>query len=178
MDFTAAKIRSLPLTYSIKVRGRPTCYWLRCSAEVQAAKYLTFHGLSMPNPAYDQRKYCATPAQELAPVPAQELAPNIKSTNKTTGAASPSPADGQAQRRQEEKAKYRTLVQSQLRSKMAERMPKPDSLDKEVFKQRVELVKARVKRGLELVLGGMSVDDAVEKVFNETVSAVSKKGAQ
>ncbi|MBA7575597.1 hypothetical protein ES708_17427 [subsurface metagenome] len=175
--FAMEQIRSLPLTYSIKVRGRPTCYWLRCSAEVQAAEYLTFRGLSMPNPAYDQRKYCAGGAPKTAQVPTSKTAHNLQTTNKTTGAASPLPADGQAQRRQKEEAKHRKLIQSQLRAKIAERMPSLIPREKGAFMQRFELVAAIVQRGKELVADGKSIDEAAETAYNEIGCPVSRKGA-
>jgi type II secretory pathway component PulF len=98
-------------------------------------------------------------------------------TNKPTSDASPSPAERQAQHRREEEANRRTLIQSQLRAKAVERLPRADFVSPEMMKWRHEKILQVMNQGLELVLGGMSVDDAVEAVFNETECAVSEKGA-
>lgn len=167
MDFTAAQIRSLPLTYSIKLRGRSTCYWLRCSLKVQAAERLVYRGRSKRNPGYDQRKYCATPAQETAPVPAQETAPNIISISKTTGAASPSPDEVQAQRLAKEEADARLKAQSHIRHEIVRHLPFISVLDREAKTQQQAAVAEFQDRAALLVQDGMGVDDAVKKVLGK-----------
>ena len=58
VEYVAAQIRSLHLTYSIEIRGRPTCYWLRCSPKVQAAEVLLYKHITRPNPGHDPRNIC------------------------------------------------------------------------------------------------------------------------
>ncbi len=165
--FAAAQIRSLPLTYSIKRRGVPTCYWLRCSAEVQAAEYLTFRGLSMSNPAHDQRKYCAGGEKETAQVPAQETAHNYKTTSKTTGATSPSPADGQAQRRQKEEAVAWSGIWAGIWPEIVRHLPPAPAGDWEAKQHQVLVIAEFEGKAKKLAQDGMSVPDIVREVLGE-----------
>ncbi len=167
MKYVAAQIRSLPLTYSIKVRGVSVCYWLRCSAEVQQVEWLNYRGLSMRNPAYDQCKYCTGVVQETAPVPVQKTAPNNKTTRKTTGAASPSPADGQAQRRKKEKADAWRKVQSHIWAEIVRHLPFVPVTDQEAKVHQLAAIAEFKDRAELLVQDGMSVDDAVKRVLGK-----------
>ncbi len=167
MDFTVAQIRSLHLTYSIKLRGRSTCYWLRCSPKVQAAERLFYRGRSKRNPGYDRRKYCAGVAQKTAPVPAQETAPDLYSTNKTTTAASPSPANGQAQRREKAEAVAQSKTQSHIWAEIVRHLPFVSVLDGEVKTHQLTAIARFKDKAEELVQGGMSADNAVKKVLGK-----------
>ncbi len=165
--YAMEQIRSLPLTYSIKLRGRPTCYWLRCSPKVQAAERLVYRGRSKRNPGYDLRKYCVGGTQKTAEGGTQETADNSIITSKTTGAASPSPADGQAQRRQEEEAVAQSRFQSHIWAEIVRHLPFVSVLDGEVKTHQLTAITKFKDKAEELVRGGMSADDAVKKVLGK-----------
>ncbi len=165
MDFAAAQIRSLPLTYSIKIRGRPTCYWLRCSPKVKAVEVLLYKHITRPNPGYDQRKYCAGVAQETAPVPAQETAPDLYSTSKTTSADSPSPADGQARPLEERKADAWQKTKSHIQAEIVRHLPFVPAGDQEAKQRQLTVIAELKDRAELLVQDGMSVENAVERVL-------------
>ncbi len=167
MERAAAQIRSLPLTYSIKVRGRPTCYWLRCSPRVQAAERLEYRGRSKRNPAYTPDRNVGGGRTEMSGVPPTETADNIISTSKTTGAASPSPADGQAQRRQKEEADALSEIWSQLRAEIVKHLPFVSVLDREAKTHQLAAIARLKEKAEELVRGGMSADDVVKKVLGK-----------
>ncbi|MBA7484472.1 hypothetical protein ES707_19999 [subsurface metagenome] len=165
--FAMEQIRSLPLTYSIKLRGRPTCYWLRCSPKVRRAERLEYRGRSKKNPAYT----CAGNGAGGAPKTAQEGAPKTAhdniSTSKTTGATSPSPADRQAQRREKEEADALSKIQSHIRAEIVQHLPPVPAADLEAKKHQLSVIAEFKGKVEKLVRDGMSVDDAVKKVLGK-----------
>ncbi len=165
--FAMEQIRSLPLTYSIKLRGRPTCYWLRCSPKVRRVERLEYRGRSKKNPAYT----CAGNGAGGAPKTAQEGAPetahNNISTSKTTGAASPSPADRQAQRREKAEAAAWDKTKSHIRAEIVRHLPFVPVLDGEAKAHQHAVIIEVKDKAEEFVRDGMSVDDAVKKVLGK-----------
>ncbi len=171
------RLKMLQLIVWVDTNGVPGCMWLRCLPKVQQVEWLSYRGLSVRNPACTCDKFVTGGVSPMSQVPGAPVSQDYNMTNKPTSDASPSPAERQAQHRREEEANRRTLIQSQLRAKAVERLPRADFVSSEMMKWRHEKILQVMNQGLELVLGGMSVDDAVEAVFNETECAVSEKGA-
>lgn len=167
------QLKMLRLIVWVNTNGVPGCMWLRVNPKVQAAEVLIYRGRSIKNPAFTCSKSATGP---VAPAPQGPvaLAPhNYDKTNKNTTAASPSPDEVRAQRLKEAEELRRQVLDSELRTRIVGRLPASNFADPEQVQRRHELILAMINRGEELVAAGMSIDEAVEEMFNETRFAVA-----
>ncbi len=92
--------------------------------------------------------------------------------SKSQGANPPAPPGGSGGA----SAKSVVVIDSELRSRIVQRLPKPNWRDMKQVMRRHKLIEAMLRRGKKLMLTGVSVDKAVELMFSDESFAIRIKG--
>ncbi len=145
----------------------PGCMWLRCNPKMQAAEVLVYRGRTMKNPVFTCSKLATSgvaAAQQALVAPAPH---NLYNTNKNTTAASLSPDEAQAQRREKAEADAWLRTQSHIRVEVVQHLPLVSVVDLEAKLRQILAIAEFEEKAEELVRDGMSVDKAVKKVLGK-----------
>ncbi len=112
----------------------------------------------------------AAPQPSAGPQVVRE--PAAPRESKSQGANPPAPPGGSVGGA----TRSRAVLESELRSRIVQRLPRPNWRDKKQVMRRHKLIEAMLRCGVKLVLGGMSVDEAVESMFNEERFIIRVRG--
>lgn len=167
------QIERLRLVVWMKVKGKPTCYWLRCNPKLQAEKYLEYDNKRMANPAYTCEAHFTGGVKPTSQVPVKSTSHNYYKINKTISAASPSPAEVRAQRLKEEAERRLAKLDTEIRNEVWKRLPLLKPGDWGERKRRLDVL---VEVGPEIkawINSGLSVAEAVDRIFEQNLELMT-----
>ncbi len=167
------QIERLRLVVWMKVKGKPTCYWLRCNPKLQAEKYLEYDNKRMANPAYTCEAHFTGGVKPTSQVPVKSTSHNYYKINKTISAASPSPAEVRAQRLKEEEERRLAKLDTAIRAEWKKVLPPVRRDDWAEHKRRAGVMSLLNEQVIEGIESGLSVAEAVQRAYNENLELVN-----
>lgn len=161
------RLKKLRLIMWLKIHGETTCMWLRCNTKVQEAEYLGEGKKRMKNPAYTCGAGATGGVAQAQQVPVAPAQHNYNKSITTTSAALPLPAVEQARRLKEKEERQKAVLDTEIRKEFEKRMPiwKPGNWEE--AKRRAEVFTKLKPVVIEGIEAGLSVVEAVDRVFNE-----------
>ncbi len=161
------QLKMLRLIVWVDINGVPGCMWLRCNPKMQAAEWLNYRGRTIENPACTCDKFVTGGVTPMSQVPGAPVSQDYYKTNKNTTAASLSPDEAQAQRREKAEADAWRKAQSHIRVEVVQHLPLVSAVDLEAKLRQILAIAEFEEKAEELVRDGMSVDKAVKKVLGK-----------
>ncbi len=174
----------------LNIQGKWGCVWALRSPEVQREEFLVHEGVGVRNPEYKKsatgkkpRTYRAGDPGHTEPEtpdmgmqkPRTYMSRYYYNMNKSTIAAEPLPADGQAQRLKEEQRKVGER-DTAIRGEFERRLPPRRHGDLKEAARRAAVYEKMNPKVVELMEGGSSITEAVERVYNENRKLVDGEG--
>ncbi len=165
----------------LNYKGNWGCVWALRNPEVRKLKYLEHNEIRVLNPSYvkdwsisqDRKWASAHTGNGLPARPEMGFQEHRKwvsgdyyKTKKLISAAEPLPADGQAQRLKEEELRLAER-DTAIRAEFERRLPPRKHGDLKEAARRADVYEQVNPMVVELNKGGMSINGAVEKVYNE-----------
>lgn len=165
----------------LNIKGKWGCVWALRNPEVMKEEFLVHDEVGVRNPAYRKQATGKEPRTYKSAHPGhgsphtpdmgmQEhrtyMSGNYYNINKSTSAASPLPADGQAQRLTKEEEEHLNRLGA-IRAEIARQLPLKQAIGIEEIGKRVVLMVKLTERAEPKVKGGLCIETAVREAIEE-----------